>query len=156
MPSAVYRSAVCFNPRTHMGCDFSLPSPMQYQLKFQSTHPHGVRLNAITLSVIVVRFQSTHPHGVRLANCILIALSVQFQSTHPHGVRHIITVSSGRTLKFQSTHPHGVRRKHSFGSNVPRSFNPRTHMGCDKEVARLAGANQVSIHAPTWGATFLL
>ena len=33
--------------------------------KFQSTHPHGVRLGFATVFVIVNVFQSTHPHGVR-------------------------------------------------------------------------------------------
>ena len=35
-----------------------------------------------------------------------------------------------------------------------KSFNPRTHMGCDCHdlVVRVYGDN-VSIHAPTWGAT---
>ena len=40
----------CFNPRTHTGCDslklsFTLSLP-----KFQSTHPHGVRLVVLTSS----------------------------------------------------------------------------------------------------------
>ncbi len=43
----------CFNPRTHTGCDslklsFTLSLP-----KFQSTHPHGVRLAMI----VILRFQ---------------------------------------------------------------------------------------------------
>ena len=33
-------------------------------------------------------------------------------------------------------------------------FNPRTHMGCDSRLHRRHHAGfQVSIHAPTWGAT---
>ena len=33
-------------------------------------------------------------------------------------------------------------------------FNPRTHVGCDIQIEKhlLAGGN-ISIHAPTWGAT---
>jgi hypothetical protein len=30
---------------------------------------------------------------------------------------------------------------------------PRTHAGCDDRAATLARAADVSIHAPTWGAT---
>ena len=33
------------------------------------------------------KFQSTHPHGVRLKVSIFPLLAYQFQSTHPHGVR---------------------------------------------------------------------
>ena len=32
-------------------------------------------------------------------------------------------------------------------------FNPRTHMGCDKEDSYCLAVFTVSIHAPTWGAT---
>ena len=63
-----------------------------------------------------------------------------------------------RVRKFQSTHPHGVRRDRS---QAPRPiygyFNPRTRMGCDyvgrdRRLIRLP----ISIHAPAWGATYLL
>ena len=63
------------------------------------------------------------------------AIALQFQSTHPHGVRQISALRSAIALQFQSTHPHGVRRKE------PPS---------DVKVP------EVSIHAPTWGATNLV
>ena len=34
---------LCFNPRTHMGCDGLRFMPTAFPLMFQSTHPHGVR-----------------------------------------------------------------------------------------------------------------
>ena len=34
--------------------------------RFQSTHPHGVRLNSTIDGTAALQFQSTHPHGVRL------------------------------------------------------------------------------------------
>lgn len=37
-------SYTCFNPRTHTGCDVSLAAPQFLNRRFQSTHPHGVRL----------------------------------------------------------------------------------------------------------------
>ena len=33
----------CFNPRTHTGCDCIAYSPNTEMVRFQSTHPHGVR-----------------------------------------------------------------------------------------------------------------
>ena len=33
-------------------------------------------------------------------------------------------------------------------------FNPRTHVGCDQLTRDNALLQQVSIHAPTWGATW--
>ena len=36
----------------------------------------------------------------------------------------------------------------------PPNFNPRTHMGCDvKRCLIMLYSAQISIHAPTWGAT---
>ena len=35
-------------------------------------------------------------------------------------------------------------------------FNPRTRVGCDADKFYIAPPNGVSIHAPVWGATFLL
>ena len=32
-------------------------------------------------------------------------------------------------------------------------FNPRTHVGCDTKLCGRESTNNVSIHAPTWGAT---
>ena len=35
-------------------------------------------------------------------------------------------------------------------------FNPRTHMGCDSMKIYKHSSFHVSIHAPTWGATYLI
>ena len=39
-------------------------------IKFQSTHPHGVRQQARVALLDLEKFQSTHPHGVRLLKLI--------------------------------------------------------------------------------------
>ena len=54
-----------FNPRTHVGCDFSILCQGWRRAKFQSTHPRGVRLRVEPLHLPSDRFQSTHPRGVR-------------------------------------------------------------------------------------------
>ena len=101
----------------------------------------------------------------------------RFQSTHPHGVRQFRQRIFKLTETFQSTHPHGVRRRIALcWSITQRSFNPRTHTGCDFDkddlshlhalfqsthphgVRRLVNnllnkRYSVSIHAPTRGAT---
>ncbi len=33
------------------------------------------------------------------------------------------------------------------------NFNPRTHVGCDILITYDNGSQNISIHAPTWGAT---
>ena len=99
---------------------------------FQSTHPHGVRLNCAIRYGCHQKFQSTHPHGVRLYLLFSSLIISLFQSTHPHGVRQPILCSKTERLSFQSTHPHGVR--------LTLRFFHLLHVF-------------VSIHAPTWGAT---
>ena len=148
---------MCFNPRTHTGCDsvnflsisciycVSIHAPTRgatcktclnmYITTFQSTHPHGVRPCAGGAIPVGMVFQSTHPHGVRPSSCSLPGFSIPFQSTHPHGVRLRKTKIKGKFHRFQSTHPHGVRRDDLTGYNSQQ---------------------RVSIHAPTRGATFLL
>ena len=128
----VRQPAVCFNPRTHMGCDPGCGSFDQGQPKFQSTHPHGVRPKGVAMTAAYFKFQSTHPHGVRhhsasvpthlhrcfnprthmgcdIADLTLISSSLCFNPrTHmgcdPDSLAPTIGVGM-----FQSTHPHGVR-----------------------------------------------
>ena len=203
-----------------MGCDCYSQKMNTESWLFQSTHPHGVRLDiqqrffdVMQVSIhaptwgatqtsqhLIVHkwFQSTHPHGVRHATGTKLNKSFPFQSTHPHGVRHK-TCSTNRPLRrfnprthmgcdistpnnnivdyvsihaptwgatsmfnhykirqemFQSTHPHGVRLSLHLCRLLPVRFNPRTHMGCDMPSQPLLTVSKVSIHAPTWGATF--
>ena len=102
-------------------------------LMFQSTHPHGVRHIAAVKKHEADKFQSTHPHGVRPNKVINFANVNKFQSTHPHGVRP--------TLRGKPPQPAGVsihaptRGATNFvtpDTRVRRSFNPRTHTGCDQ------------------------
>ena len=63
-----YSSTPCFNPRTRTGCDIYHLLDAKIKRKFQSTHPHGVRLLGSCKILADLRFQSTHPHGVRLTD----------------------------------------------------------------------------------------
>ena len=80
-------------------------------------------------------FQSTHPHGVRPETFALPEQHAKFQSTHPHGVRRILPLRHYPKTMFQSTHPHGVRRE---------LYTQQFH------------TIEVSIHAPTRGATYIM
>ena len=121
---------MCFNPRTHEGCDFE-DFQGQYQLSsFQSTHPRGVRLSI-----------SINLFGVRSFN----------PRTH-EGCDNLKRVRK-RFLMFQSTHPRGVRLIVFTDKKCIVSFNPRTHEGCDQAMLEVQKAHTVSIHAPTRGAT---
>ena len=127
-------------------------------IKFQSTHPHGVRpsrwcpasskrrsFNPRTHTgcdagfnatcAIYWRFQSTHPHGVRLETRPIVTFYIRFQSTHPHGVRRVRR-GGVRTLLLVSIHA------------------PTRGATCERCVY-YTGISNVSIHAPTRGATVL-
>ena len=102
-------------------------------IKFQSTHPRGVRHSADYL-VNFVSGVSIHA-PTRGATCFAdteILLSGSFNPRTHEGC-DINTQKIMRIGKqFQSTHPRGVRlRTCSRAVNIIRSFNPRTHEGCD-------------------------
>ena len=59
-------------------------------------------------------------------------------------------------MPFQSTLPHGERQYSPVLSSAPPCFNPRSHMGSDLTTQKWLYNGVVSIHAPTWGATFIL
>ena len=61
-----------------------------------------------------------------------------FQSTHPRRVRRLITEASKVDGLFQSTHPRRVRLTWIWQNIKMNGFNPRTHVGCDFVLARMA------------------
>ena len=145
---------------------------------FQSTRPHGARhdVGGVGLGQLLVSihapawgatlaakrvwrrampFQSTRPHGARPGHPAVGPPGSAFQSTRPHGARRGGAGGASRAHTFQSTRPHGARP----GARPrcrPRGacFNPRARMGRDLgAVSPRQLADQVSIHAPAWGAT---
>ena len=99
---------------------------------FQSTHPRGVRPLLVVLPGYLTRFQSTHPRGVRLSRC---------------------TVKQSLGISFNPRTHEGCDFVKLLAQCVPRCFNPRTHEGCDDNLASARNLRDVSIHAPTRGAT---
>ena len=78
-----------FNPRTRVGCDPPNTSRTLCLMRFQSTHPRGVRRDPFVKDFTGRSwFQSTHPRGVRrFVASKFKDTSFLFQSTHPRGVR---------------------------------------------------------------------
>ena len=80
-----------------------------------------------------------------------------FQSTHPHRVRHEVSGYIGISLRVSI---HAPTQGATFNSHIkeahPKSFNPRTHTGCDLLLSTFSLTSIVSIHAPTQGATTYL
>ena len=100
------------------------------------------------------RFQSTHPHGVRLLASNVIWHFALFQSTHPHGVRPCIASNTCR-LRIVSIHAPAWGATPSIVRYVP-SRDVSIHApawGATIHNYSNFGKTLVSIHAPAWGAT---
>ena len=107
-----------------------------------------------------MRFQSTHPRGVRPAAAgqppqrsacfnprTRVGCDVIFRGHHDgqrgvsiHAPAWGATSSTAQPtfkVQFQSTHPRGVRRcLRRMGRHYRRGFNPRTRVGCDRVMVR--------------------
>ena len=87
-PQSMNNTVFCgFNPRTRMGCDIST---YFFIIVVISVSIHAPAWGATYQGRLVfnrIKFQSTHPHGVRLTMETTMTKEVLFQSTHPHGVR---------------------------------------------------------------------
>ena len=123
----------CFNPRAHVGRDEQQAYYKAHDNKFQSTRPRGARLHMLLTE---------------------LRRAAGFQSTRPRGARHGKLLGSGFMRMFQSTRPRGARRDSVTFYNRLESFNPRAHVGRDCFLTLVQSYDKVSIHAPTWGATF--
>ena len=88
------------------------------ELQFQSTHPHGVRLNPKHVEALIALFQSTHPHGVRHLDVISNGLRHNVSIHAPARGATVIIIHIIKSCKFQSTHPHGVRPQRSCTSSI--------------------------------------
>ena len=153
-------------------------SKIPRSMRFQSTHPRGVRLWPPWIRRYGSWFQSTHPRGVRRWPCWPHALvwgvsihapawgattgsagaSIGGTGFNPRtrvGCDEVTAITGYVASVFQSTHPRGVRRvgqKSCFtASGVFQSTHPRgvRHTGPQGPQ----GIQGVSIHAPAWGAT---
>ena len=122
--------------------------------KFQSTHPHGVRLRNYffqlflkTVSIHAPARGATHQiptslHGVVVS---IHAPARGATSTNRHDRRH---------ATFQSTHPHGVRLHPIIGFFNPRFVSIHAPArGATRKTQYRLQAEKVSIHAPARGAT---
>ena len=144
---------------------------------FQSTHPHGVRLlsrisynSSLSVSIHAPTRGATSPplhlpavpcrfNPRTHTGCDRAELQVFYRvrvSIHAptRGATKGVYYCWCKKCKFQSTHPHGVRPPFRESQTIRFiCFNPRTHTGCDYSLYRYTKSIEVSIHAPTRGAT---
>ncbi len=172
MPSPSSWTA-CFNPRAHVGRDKTVFVPHTMS-KFQSTRPRGARP---TLAALEAAAGSVSIHAPTWGATSSAGWSKPVVSFNPRA--HVGRDRVARKLLgqevFQSTRPRGARQVERIWMISRVCFNPRAHVGRDCRVARKLlgqegfnprahvgrdssgltsmGFPQVSIHAPTWGAT---
>ena len=103
-----------------------------------------------------VVFQSTHPSGVRPYGLRQKSGNNQFQSTHPSGVRRVRLTCLTNLDHFNPRTPVGCDIRRWYSGLDSLHFNPRTPVGCDKPDELVLFCSPISIHAPQWGATFIL
>ena len=117
---------------------------------------HAPTRGATALNILIRdrdQFQSTLPRGERQARHGNADGDVCFNPRSHEGSDHPHTRMPLKPV-FQSTLPRGERRNAATGAKSSRrSFNPRSHEGSDARVGVTCNRAQVSIHAPTRGAT---
>ena len=105
------------------------------------------------LSVNLCLFQSTHPRGVRRENRAGSGcdnkISIHAPTWGATQTRLILEPSSHFNPR---THV-GCDPMTLTWMHLALYFNPRTHVGCDAEGGKIHYIFEISIHAPTWGAT---
>ncbi len=140
-----------------MGCDSEYFHC--YQAKPISTHAlvWGATVAKPTIRLSVKQFQPTHPCGVRHENARLQRIAEKNSIHAPvWGATSSRSFAFLRAKLFQSTHPYGVRQYIRLRRNLMINFNPRTRMGCDLDNHISLLPCMISIHAPVWGATYVV
>ena len=146
-------------------------------LRFQSTHPRGVRRNGNETGIAAIAFQSTHPRGVRLAPHIVRAglsdISIHapargatsypttgeealmyFNPRTREGCDDDTHTHAHRDKRFQSTHPRGVRPRALHGRRAMDAISIHAPArGATARSTSTSARSGISIHAPARGAT---
>ena len=166
---------LCFNPRTHMGCD----EPMdEYTTDYDvSIHAPtwGATCGSARLNTLACVSIHAPTWGATLGGSsspVSISVSIHaptWGATHGsvsgQGAQHVSIHAptwgaTGQNSGYTLTAEVSIHAP-TWGATFPAStaharytsFNPRTHMGCDAVEGLLLPDPAVSIHAPTWGAT---
>ena len=123
-----------FNPRTHVGCDSVCLTALRRNFNFNPRTHVGCDSLVRYINGIINHFNPrTH---------------VGCDSWPPQPHR--------RRFYFNPRTHVGCDSDRSSPGRLLRNFNPRTHVGCDRVFRTHPSKHNISIHAPTWGATVLL
>ena len=144
-----------FNPRTHVGCDRG---------KRGRRPRRAISIHAPTwgaTGIYLDFFCRVSPISIHAPTWGATETSTLKHNIMPNfnPRTHVGCDGSGRRLSGKNpnfnprTHV-GCDGGHHHGSALLRDFNPRTHVGCDVRRPMEKRGRAISIHAPTWGATF--
>ena len=147
---------ICFNPRTHTGCDdgwfatdtggrVSIHAPTRGATAMGCKNPSGisVSIHAPTRGATSGGVQPLYLFRVSIhaptrgATSWIMRLRWIIGSFNPRthtGCDAGLIRPMCLMIWFQSTHPHGVRRVLNGTSPYVSGFNPRTHTGCDTHI----------------------
>ena len=120
--------------------------------QFQFTRPRGARLPCQYMCALNSSFQFTRPRGARPAQLRKIQNGQRFNS-RAHGGRDRLPRSRRSPASFQFTRPRGARLDDAVHLRGGDRFNSRAHGGRDIRKSANQHDVNVSIHAPTGGAT---
>ena len=121
---------------------------------FQSTLPRGERHRPETTREDGGEFQSTLPRGERRSAFYAAAWSRNFNPRSHEGSDARGDGQHGQGSEDFNPRSHeGSDYSHTERTPSTQNFNPRSHEGSDKMAATLANVPEISIHAPTRGAT---
>jgi len=124
---------MCFHPRAHTGRDNSLCRITSSPIEFQSTRPHGARRRAERRERRLDERFNPRAHTGRDGQTIGLGAVDACFNPRAHTGRDSAT---------------------SWQSAMCFGFNPRAHTGRDRNIVKtLEHVREVSIHAPTRGAT---
>ena len=142
-----------FNPRTHEGCDGGTDITSARPLSFNPRTHEGCDNTSLCFFGQCQSFNPRTHEGCDTSDDYdFEELRVSIHA--PTRGATLSTVGDCIRARFQSTHPRGVRRISTLFKKLSSgSFNPRTHEGCDNARVYLLFIFNVSIHAPTRGAT---
>ena len=128
---AIKTHSACFNPRTRMGCDQPCVSNPRFLAGFNPRTRMGCDPVYIC-HISTLKFQSTHPYGVRRQALTTWVLGLCFNPRTRMGCDSFPYNYNPDMTMFQSTHPYGVRLRCFQEREYHYCFNPRTRMGCDR------------------------
>ena len=133
-----YPRVASFNPRTHTGCDAQKEQPKEQPKSFNPRTHTGCDDHAKLLSYGILLFQSTHPHGVRLNDRKRLRSLSQCFNPRTHTGCDVYYCWCKKCKKVSIHAPtRGATQVFLSGPSLPVGFNPRTHTGCDYPVIRI-------------------